>query len=288
MRQTFFHRITILGEIPLTQADFESVTQEIRSLYKRTGKKLGETTQRLLIQYPHIFVTYLAHFAAYNTRRDFWDALATLLEMAEANFHNWQWHTQFIEVLSKNKVKTFLSVGADTNKYVTAMRIHGGIPSYSLPDFFDKMLLPAVTIDRYSGLQGQELLDQLLARSETQMFMDSPVRNFFENSGSIGLDLLNECVRMVQQYRQTGELPSKLDLPFYISERFVEFMEERPEKLGLVRLKRPRLIFDPKVKASCSICPSSPSAAARQARHIGSLPGTAIEKGICTPSPPRA
>lgn len=254
----YFPRITILGEIPLTQADFEAVAQEIRSLYKRTGKKLGETTQRLLAQYPHIFVTFLAHFAAYNTRRDFWDALATLLEMTDANFHNWQWHTQFIEILRKNKIKTFLSVGADTNKYVTAMRIHGGIPSYSLPDFFDKMLLPAVTIDRYGGLKGQELLNQLLARSEAQMFMDSPVRNFFENSDSIGLDLLNECVRMAQQYRLTGELPDKLDLPIYISERFVEFMEKRPEKLGLVRLKRPRLIFDPEGEGFLLDLPEQP------------------------------
>jgi len=38
---------------------------------------------------------------------------------------------------------------------------------------------------------------------------------------------------MARQYRLTGELPDKLDLPIYISERFVEFMEERPESWGL-------------------------------------------------------
>jgi len=241
----YFSHVSILGEIPLSQTDFDSIAQEIRALHKRTGNKLGETTNRLVAYYPRLFVTFLAHFAAHNTRRDFWDALGSLLQMPGANFHAVQWHTRFIYILEDHGIKTFQDVGADTNKYVTAMRIHGGIPAYSLPDFFERMLLPAVTQNRYTGLQGQELLDALLARSEAQLFMDSPVRNFFENSGSLGLDLLNECVLMAYHYRQTGWLPDELTLPAYIRDKFVEFMEERPEKLGLVRLKRPRLLFDP-------------------------------------------
>lgn len=237
-----FPRIKLLGEIELSQDDFDALTGEISKLIKRS-LNMPDATHRLTERYPHVMVTFLAHFAARNVNREFWDAVAERLETPGISFHSLKWHNHFVKILKDNHKNAFENVGGSTNKYVTSMRIHGGIPSYSLGDFFKNMILPSIEKEQYLGLKPNELLQALLQRTDVQLFTDSPVRNFFEYSGEIGLNFLAECVNMARAYKQDGEVPPDLDLPNYIPEIFTEFMEKQVEVE--TRLKSPRLLFDP-------------------------------------------
>ncbi len=239
---TRFRQVRLLGEIELSQEDFDELTDEIRFMLKR-APNIQEATRRLEKICPKTFATFLAHFAARNTNREFWDALAALVESSSGDLNNANWRKLFIKILKDDGKPTFEDVGGVTNKYVTAMRIHGGIPVYSLQDFFKNMIKPALEREQYRGLKPAELLDALLQRSEVQFFTDSPVRNFFEYSGKVGVEFLNECVKMARAYQKDGEVPPNINLPAYVIQAFIAFMEQQVE--FETKLKAPRLLFDP-------------------------------------------
>ncbi len=239
---TRFKQVRLLGEIELSQADFDELIDEVRTMLKR-APNVQEATRRIDRICPKAFAAFLAHFAARNTNRDFWDALATLVEASSGDLNNANWRKLFIKILKDNGKPTFEDVGGVTNKYVTSMRIHGGIPVYSLDDFFKNMVKPALEREQYRGLTTSELLDALLQRSDVQFFTDSPVRNFFENSGKIGIEFLSECMKMARAYQKEGEVLPEIDLPAYVTQAFVAYMEQQAE--FETKLKAPRLLFDP-------------------------------------------
>jgi hypothetical protein len=234
-------RVQLLSEIGL---NFEDM-QEIAGLIRQENKKrpnIQQTTNYLIRNFPGTFVAFLAAFAAQNTEREFWDALARLLEVSGGELNNSNWRRHFIEILKEYKKPSFEDIGGVTNKYVTSIRIHGGIPSYSLGDFFANMLIPAIEKPEYIELKGKELLGALLARSAVQMFTDSTVRNFFGNSGEIGLEFLESSRHLAQTYRSTRQIPSDHTLPEYVVHKLINFLENREDEVH--GLRRPRIKFD--------------------------------------------
>jgi len=233
--------IQLLSELGLNYEDM----LEIASLIKGENSKhknIQQTTRRLVGDFPCTFVAFLAAFAAQNTEREFWDALGRLLTVSGSDLNNANWRKPFIEILQKHNKPTFENVGGQTNKYVTSMRIHGGIPSYSLRDFFSNMLMPCIEKPEYIELKGKELLDALLGRSVVQFFTDSTVRNFFEYSGEIGLEFLESSRRVAREYRLKKQISPEHNLPDYVVQRMINFLEYREDEVH--GLRRPRIKFD--------------------------------------------
>jgi|GEM_PF-1203418 len=231
-------RVHLLSELGLNYEDM----LEIANLIKGENAKrpsLRQTTTYLVGNFPCTFVAFLAAFAAQNTEREFWDALGRLLDVSGSDLNNANWRKPFIEILKKNKKPTFENVG---HLYVGNMRIHGGIPSYSLRDFFANMLMPAIEKPEYIELQGRELLDALLRRSVVQLFTDSTIRNFFEFSGDIGLDFLESSRRVALTYRSKRQILPDHTLPEYVIQKLVSFLEYQEDEVH--GLRRPRIKFD--------------------------------------------
>jgi hypothetical protein len=231
-------RVRLLSELGLNYQDM----LEIASLIKGENAKrpnVHRTTAYLVDNFPCTFVAFLAAFAAQNTEREFWDALARLLEVSSGDLNNAKWRNYFIDILENNKKTTFDTVGF---KYVANMRIHGGIPSYSLRDFFSNMLLPSIEKPEYIELKGKELLDALLERSAVQFFTDSTVRNFFEYSDEIGLEFLESSRRIAREYRSKKKISPGHNLPEYVVQRLINFLEYREDEIH--GLRHPRVKFD--------------------------------------------
>jgi len=231
-------RVQLLSELGLNYEDM----QEISSLIKQENQarpNIHKTTRYLVGNFPNTFVAFLAVFAAQNTEREFWDALGRLLDVSSGDLNNAKWRNHFIDILKKNNKPTFENVG---HLYVGNMRIHGGIPAYSLRDFFANMLMPAIEKPEYIELKGKELLDALFLRSVVQLFTDSTVRNFFEFSGDIGLEFLESSRRVTREYISKRQIPSDHTLPAYVVQKLISFLEyHEDEKHGL---RRPRVQFD--------------------------------------------
>ncbi len=234
-------RVRLLGELGLNYADM----LEIANLIKGENAKypnVHRTTTYLVSNCPRTFIAFLAAFAAQNTERDFWDALARLLGVSSGDLNNSIWRKHFIGILKKHNKPSFENVGGASNKYVTSIRIHGGIPSYSLNDFFANMLMPALEKPEYRELKGLELREALLKRSVIQYFTDSTVRNFFENSGEIGVEFLESSRNVAREYRSKRQILSEHGLPDYVVEKLVNFLENHEDDVH--GLRRPRIRFD--------------------------------------------
>lgn len=234
-------RVHLLAELGLNYEDM----LEIASLVKKEITKwgVGQTTKSLEKEFPSAFVALLAAFAAQNTEYTFWETLASLIGTTGGSLGNANWRSLFITILRKKRKETFEDVGGATNKYVTSIRIHGGIPSYSLRDYFSNMLLPSIEYQEYAELSGEELLNALLNRSSVQMFTDSTVRNFFENSGEIGLAYLEACRNIARAHKSGKQVPVLHGLPDYVVQKLINFLEYREDEAK--GLRRPRIKFNP-------------------------------------------
>ena len=232
-------RVRLLSELGLNYEDMLEIANLIKGENAR-HKNVRQTTKVLVDDFPSTFVAFLAAFAAQNTEREFWEAVARLINVTGMELNNARWRNHFIEILQKHHKPVFENLSF---VYVANMRIHGGIPSYSLRDFFANMLMPSIENPEYIELQGAELRDTLLARSSVQIFTDSTVRNFFENTEEIGIQYLESCRQVAKSYNSSRQIPSLHGLPSYVVDKLVNFIEyQEDEKHGL---RRPRIKFDP-------------------------------------------
>jgi len=213
--------LRIIGEIPLSEGDLEEILDLVRDDIK--AKDLPQTTDRLEKVYPHTFLTMLAHYAAHNDQQGYWNTLGERLE-TEYIF-NYQWHRKFVKACRDYGLFTFTRRDMN-NYYVATVRFHGGIPTYSLPDFFEKMVIPAVTRTEYREVPPEQLLPHLI---DIVRFVDKPVLDFLDNSGEMGKTWFDQCCQLARHAKQNfGEvLPIEAvpDLPLYIYQFFENYNE---------------------------------------------------------------
>ena len=239
--------IRLLGELPLGTAERIELAEQIRALIGRTGITMA--TRLLGERYPCSYLVYLAFTASRNEARGFWKLVAQEVGVRDegAFFHPaHHWGCLFRDLLPRFGLETFPKVQTE-NKYVTLIRLHGGIPAYSLPDFFENVLLPAAQKPQYTGMDVPELIEQVLQRPAVQYFVDSPVRYFLKCGGTTAQDFFGRCLEMARAWKQQGDLPSakELGLPRYVVRAFQEFMEGRLKTPKGKRLRSPRLYLTP-------------------------------------------
>lgn len=232
--------VHLLGEIPLSGSDVEEISHSFRLV----GPK-----RVLKSKWPYTLTVYMATVAARNDEGQYWRVLTESLGIENTPYMQRKLGQCFeMYLFAWNHLyglPTFSSVGG--YNYVTPIRLHGGIPAYSLPDFFAEVLLPAVRKPEYAGMDVPELIEQVLQRSAVQYFVDSPVRYFLQHGGETAQDFFKRCLDMVAAWEGQGNLPSakELGLPGYVVRAFQEFMEGRLQTPKGKRLRPPRLYLDP-------------------------------------------
>jgi len=205
LKPFFESGLRIIGEIPLSEPDVDELAEVVRQ-FLAGFDQFTLATRLLTNRYPYAFMTLLAHFAMHNDQAGYWQALRQRVG-ADQDLHITHWHRKFVTIARNNNLKTFSE--ADTpNFYVATIRFHGGIPTYSLPDFFDRMVVPAVTQQDLRHIPPKEALDYLL---EHVYSVGRPVLDFLENSGDMGLAWFEACCKLVRHARENhGEVSLSL------------------------------------------------------------------------------
>lgn len=227
LKPFFYSGLRIIGEIPLTEPDIIVLAEEVRNFlagYDQFTRATDELTKR----FPFVFMTLLSHFSMYNDRSGYWKALQRTVG-SDQHLHNTDWHESFVDLARLNNLKTFST--SDTPKYfVASIRFHGGIPSYYLPEFFERLVVPAVTQTDLKKIPAKEALNYLLPRA----YLGRPVLDFLENSGDMGLAWFEACCKLVRHARENhGEvLPISAvpELPYNIHSFFEQYSEEREDR----------------------------------------------------------
>lgn len=232
----WFKSITLLGEIPLSAADVEEIGQAMRMAGQSRVRKPT---------WPHTLVVYMAAVAARNDERRYWGVLTEGLGLSNSPHIHTELGALFKGALISYNRPIFPGVGSHI--HVTPIRLHGGIPAYSLPDFFEYLLLPARNDPAYTGLEIGELIPALLQRSAVQHFVDSPVRYFLEHGGQVSEESFTRCLEMARRWEMEGAglSAAELGLPRYVVDAFETFMEGQAQTAQGRRLRPPRLLLAP-------------------------------------------
>lgn len=238
----FSRRLRMIGEIPISRPEMEDMAAGVRGCIQRQG--LPRATEILDAQYPYTYLVFLTAFGAYNTARDYWGALGEEIGAAREHLFNHRWHQRYLEKVKRWGLHYFEETESAT-RYVTTIRYHGGIPVYSLADYFRHFVLPAVERPELAEVSAQQALAVLL---RTAYNVDSPVINFLENSGTLGEAFFEACRQLARHYRQQGEvLPAvNLDLPERVVRAFENFVQDEllpAEGEAKLRLRKPVLLF---------------------------------------------
>lgn len=250
-------KIELLSEIPLDRAGHAQLEQDLAVFVQRHG--LTEATRRLRLEYPAVFVTYLAFKAAFNDEQGFWDKVKQDLGITQAQLHSdlHHWGQTFIEV-----IETFPNLrrfrGVSGHEYITPIRLHGGIPAYSLPDFFQHILLPSTEKAPYDGMDDESALKALLEHYTAQLFVDDVVRHFFRHAGEAARKFFSKCRHMARlaQTNQPLPEPAELGLRPYVVQSFATYQHNQAAPSQ--RRRRPRLYFDPYLPAFRILLPPQP------------------------------
>ena len=238
LRPYFQSPIRLIGEIPMRRHDLEDLADSLREMI-RDSENLGRATEQIVQNFPHVFLVFLTSFAAHNLERDFWGQIAQRLNIQ--HIHNHHWHRHYVDLIKQRGLRYF-SGDETSRQYVATIRFHGGIPAYSLPDFFSSILLPSVQRPAFADLPADKALNLIL---QTVYNVDAPVINFLTNSSELGIEFFQTCREMAWLYLKGKEIPAPeaTELPAYVIEAFANYMEVGEEH-GL-RLRKPALFFDP-------------------------------------------
>lgn len=242
--------VELLGEIPISAEECRQLGQAIGSYLSSQGP--AETTRVIQSNYPCAFAVYLVAEGIYGYEEgDYWGQVRQVTGL-KPNYTS-RWGQMFEEILAGLRLPLFPDLGG--RRYVDLILMHGGIPLYSLDDFFNNLLRPAVTREAYADMSAEELIDAWLHHASGRYFTDKPVLRFLEFGGQVVEDFVERCRGLATEFLETGLVPpaEEVGLPGRVLEAFHTWAVEgrgldqtapRRERSGL-RLRRPAIRLDP-------------------------------------------
>jgi len=238
-------QIELIGELDLSAEEMAELGRLIQALLRTQG--FWRSTEELRHRYPCTFVAYLVFQGMYGYEGgDYWSAACEGAGLPNLPNYTLAWGRTFEAIVEE------LGLGHEFggHRYVGAILGHGGIPTGSLPDFFEHMLQPSVTKPDWAGLSTRELIEEWLTRSP-HYFVDKPVLRFLEYGRGVAEDFVERCRQMAAETVETGEIPTaaEIGLPESVVACYQEWIEV-PERFAPTprtgqRLRRPQLVLEP-------------------------------------------
>lgn len=251
----YFGQVRTLGEIPVTRQDCDELGRLLHEQICLHGS--NQATTLFCRKYPCTFAVYLVAMGVhYYDSGDYWTAVmsATRVDYNEKN----RWGPTFLQILEGFGLEKFEKIKGHV--YVTPILAHGGIPVYSLPDFFRNALMPSVQKPQFRDLNAKDVILVILNRAVVQLFTDKPVQRFLRNGGERAEQFVAECRKMARHYLQHQEMPlaSEVDLPGYVLRAFQTFIEEDQAARSDQRLRRPQIVLSPGEPNFYIVLPAEP------------------------------
>lgn len=248
-------KVRLIGELPLDRADRDYLESQIRSLVDAEGTR--QATQRLENSFGASLASFMVLQGIYGYHGgDYWTDLCQCVPIPMDVAR--QWGDIFHKVLATLQLPTFEEAGESAA--LTAILAHGGIPDDSLPDFFQKVLAPALTEPRYAGFDAADLLEVMGTRSGEGLAR--PVMRSLLHGGVFARDFVERCLDMARDGLVGGLRSSAQDLG--LPERVVSAFHEWIHQPGRARVptappevrRRPVLMLHPMGDGVCLFLPA--------------------------------
>lgn len=225
--------ISLLVELGLRRADCEEIGECIHAIVKAKGQARAI---RWLHDYcPLTLAAFLAAEGSYFYRAgDYWSDVSHRTGIAHQTCVI-KLGPAFESILKHFELPAFKQLDfEDATRYVSKLLAHGGIPDYSLTDFFERLLVRALLKPEWVGMSTRELIEEWRALPGTFVFIDKPVRRFLLYGGRVAEDFLNRCKQMAERTLDERAVPSaeELRLPTRVVESFARWFDAWTRREG--------------------------------------------------------
>ncbi len=234
--------LVLLGELPLTPELVTDLADVIRGLVRQHG--FAEATSILTQRYPCTLAVYLVAHGIYRYRGgNYWPELVEVIGTEAVR----EWGAFFRTFLQQHGLPVFQDLGGHAN--ITPILIHGGIPDYSLPDFFQYVLEPLADALESSDADIEDSILETLAELARRTPADRPIERFLAHGGAVARDFVARAVELARLVREgyAAPDPAEVGLPARVVARYVEWAASRTHRRSSStwRPGRPELWFDP-------------------------------------------
>jgi RNA polymerase primary sigma factor len=241
--------LTLLGELDLSADECRELGQIIGTRF-RNFLSPTDATNVMWRNYPCVIAAYLVAQGMYGYELgNYWTDVEQLTGLP-VRLQS-EWGQRFIQFLEGHQLPTFPSIQGQ--KYVGVILCHGGIPKYSLPDFFQNLLQPSLLRPEFDGLSIDELIVEWLEYTSGRHFTDKPVLRFLKHGGRIATDFVARTREMALRHFDTQCVPSaeEVGLPRRIVDAYSEWVTRhnihiRPAThQSIFRVRSPTVLLDP-------------------------------------------
>jgi len=234
--------VVLLGELPLTPELVTDLADVIRGLVRRQG--FAEATRILTQRYPCTLAVYLVAHGIYGYRGgNYWPEIVEVMGSEAVR----EWGAFFRTFLQQRGLPVFQDLGGHTN--LTPILTHGGIPDYSLPDFFQHVLEPLADALESSDADIEDSILEALAELARRAPADRPIERFLAHGGAVARDFVARAVELARLVREGNAAPdpAAVGLPARVVARYVQWAASRTHRRSSStwRPRRPELWFDP-------------------------------------------
>ncbi len=241
--------IALIGELDLTI----ELEHELGALLKSRITQAPDIRQGIELiarSYPACLATYLVAHGVFQYRSgDYWTMIDTNLG-CQSSLVNSRWGSFFEQFLVKNGLQDFQAAATKGHRYLTKILLHGGIPDYCLPDFFNYLLLPWVDKDDDPNPNINEIIIEWLSSTAIKQ-VDLPVARFLDYGEAVARDFVSRCVHMARQFAEdeTPRSAGEYGLPQRVVDCFIGVWQKSRKSsqrhTSGVMLRRPRIHLDP-------------------------------------------
>jgi hypothetical protein len=239
----------LLGQLPLggepyDQTDLQTLGHLLSRRFQN-GSNFYRNLQFIQRRYPLCLALCLVLHGIYDYERGvYWPELLQQLGLSPNGNYSSAIGQAFREILAKFRLPSFAHIHGQTN--LVPILAHGGIPNYSLGDFF--RLLQRTTQQRLIRVDAETLIEEWAAtEDEAFVWIDMPVKRFVLHGGAVAEDFIDQCITLLYDADITEG--TSLELPERVVRGYREWRNKnrgaRGSNASQIRLRRPLLYLDP-------------------------------------------
>jgi len=239
-------KVRLIGEINPSRELVDQLGAQFKTYFAQGSQ--NEILDVINVDYPYSFLTFMVGMGIYEYNNEgLWPAIEQTLGLST--------HTKiantFEELLKHFGFPLFEKLRDQSMRFITPLVMHGGIPIYSLDNFFEHIVLPSLQKPEYIGLTGQKLIEEMVERTTRQI--NKPVQYFLQFGGETAADLLSRSRKMAKAWLDSKEkmTAETAGLPIHIVDAFYEWIVKNENQISRShtssrqRLQKPELCLDP-------------------------------------------
>lgn len=236
--------VELLGELDISQQQARQLEQKIADVVYQSSQL--EALRILERKYPTCFAVYLVTKGIYGYKEGvYWESIASKAKLTAQKRMG-----QFFEsFLQGHNFPTFSDIGG--YRYVTNILLHGGIPNYSLPDFFEYFLYPLIGKTNANEYDVLNAISEWLDSASQRMAVDQPIHRFLKYGGLFAKDFVSRCLYLVQYHAEHKAIPlsEEVGLPQRVIEVYQHWISQKDLRTPTNQMRqqfiRPAILLDP-------------------------------------------